>query len=322
LTNLADLRHPAYPRRLFEPQQSREPRRVFESPRPHEKRHRPMGYGKAMTIAIVAKSIKHKCFISVSDRMVFFDDQVPAIDNAVIKDLQIRIPNWNMVFSGNTEFVLPIWQGAVSSLASATYQPSLMQVEEAVCSSYSEVLQKHVTRQYLTKFGFRTIHDFRNAGASQLGRRFYGSLTRKIDRFNADVDFIVYGFDHTANKSPHMFKVTNPGNAINLDHLKSYAIGSGTHMAIASLNLRPLDNLSAGALAYRLCEAKFSAETATGVGKTTTGFFMNMHGYSSPITPGTIDKFRDYWKKWKMEPPPAEVIDSIVELPDGPDDAK
>jgi hypothetical protein len=79
-----------------------------------------------------------------------------------------------------------------------------------------------------------------------------------------------------------MFKVSSPGNVTNLDHLGYYAIGSGTKMALASLNLRPLDNLSAGGLAYRLCEAKFSTETAAGAA--TTGFFMNMHGYSSPMT--------------------------------------
>lgn len=274
-----------------------------------------------MTIAIVAKSSRHKCFVSISDRMISFDDQVPAIDNAVFKDLPIRFPNWNMVFAANNpDFVGPIWQAAVASLAATSYQPSLAQVEDAVCNAYSEVVQKYVTRQYLTKFGFKTIDEFRKAGASQLGRRFFGSLTRKIDGFEAGVQLLVYGFDHTAQKSPHMFKVDSPGNVVNLDHLGSYAIGSGTNMAIASLNLRPLDNLSAGGLAYRLCEAKFSAETASGVGRTTTGFFMNMNGYSTPITLGTIEKFRSYWEKWRIEPPPKEISDQIIEIPDLPSD--
>jgi hypothetical protein len=270
-----------------------------------------------MTIAIVAKSIRHKCFVSISDRMISFEDQVPAIDNAVFKDLPIRFPNWNMVFAANnTDFVGPIWQAAVASLANKSYQPSLAQVEDAVCNAYANVVRKYVTRQFLTKFGLKTIDEFRKAGPSQLGRRLFGSLIRKIDGFNPGVEFLVYGFDHTAGKSPHMFIVSNPGNATNLDHLRFYAIGSGTNMAIASLNLRPLDNLSAGGLAYRLCEAKFSAETASGVGRTTTGFFINMNGHSSPITLGTIDKFRNYWEKWRAEPPPHEISDQIVEIPD------
>jgi hypothetical protein len=89
---------------------------------------------------------------------------------------------------------------------------------------------------------------------------------------------------------------------------------------MASLNLRPIYHLSAGALAYRLCEAKFSAEAAGGVGASTTGFIMNKMGQSNVLFLRTIDKFRDYWEKWKMEPPPPEIIESIMQSPDMPDE--
>jgi hypothetical protein len=180
--------------------------------------------GPSMTIAIVAKSIRHKCFVSISDRMISFEDEVPAIDNAVFKDLPIRFPNWNMVFAANNpDFVGPIWQAAVASLAKTSYQPSLTQVEDAVCNAYTDVLHKYVTRQYLTKFGFKTIDEFRKAGASQLGRRFFGSVTRKIDGFDAGVEFLVYGFDHAAHKNAHMFKVGSPGN-VTLNFMRSVLV--------------------------------------------------------------------------------------------------
>ena len=38
--------------------------------------------------------------------------------------------------------------------------PVLAQVEEAVCSAYADVVQKYVTREYLSKFGLRPSMNF------------------------------------------------------------------------------------------------------------------------------------------------------------------
>jgi hypothetical protein len=308
LTGLAESRHRTLAKQITNPFPSRKQKNAARAQ-----------YGSAMTIAIVAKSVKNRCFISITDRMMSFDGEAPAIDNAVFKDIPIRFNNWNAVFSAhNNDLVTPIWQGAVAHLASTTYQPTLEEVQDAFCRSYTSVLHQYVTREYLSKFGIKNVDDFRQAGASQLGSKLFWSLPRKVDTFNAGVDFLVYGFDHTSNKSPHMFIVKSPGNVINLDHLGYYAIGSGARMAMASLNLRPVQHLSAGGLVYGLCEAKFSAETADGVGTSTTGFIMNMNGHSSPITSATINKFRCYWDKWRLEPPPEEICAQIKEIPDLP----
>src|SRR5258708_14728652 len=114
-----------------------------------------------MTIAIVAKSMKHGCFVSISDRMISFDDDAQAIDNGVFKDLPLRIPNWNVVFAASSpDFILPIWQRAINSLVHSSFQPSLAQVQHAICAAYTEVLHEYVTREYLTKFGFKSIDEF------------------------------------------------------------------------------------------------------------------------------------------------------------------
>lgn len=87
-------------------------------------------------------------------------------------------------------------------------------------------------------------------------------------------------------------------------------------MAMASLNLRPINHLSDAGLSYRACEAKFSAETAGGVGRSTTGYLINRDGISSPIMPSTLDKFRGVWEKWRMQHPPQEALSLILERPE------
>jgi hypothetical protein len=139
---------------------------------------------------------------------VFLDDVVPAIDNAIYKDQTIRIPNWKTVFSANDmSFVLPILQQAVNLLASATYQPTVAQVKTAMCQAYSQVFRETVTRGFLSTFGFNSIDEFRNSGASQLDRQFFWSLARRIDRFDIGVQFLVYGFDYTDHRAPHMLRL-------------------------------------------------------------------------------------------------------------------
>jgi hypothetical protein len=218
----------------------------------------------------------------------------------------------------DTSYVIPILREATQSLVSkGLTQPSASDVEAAMCEAYSRILRSHVAREYLTKFGFDSVDDFKIAGISRLGRRLFWSLSRKIDRASLGVDLLVYGFDYTNNRRPNIFHITNPGNAIELNHLSAFAIGSGTRMAMASLHLRPLDISTvpnASALIYRLCEAKFSAETASGVGKATSGYWMTNDGHSSPILEITLNKYRNIWEAWRRLPPPEEALNLMIEF--------
>jgi hypothetical protein len=82
-----------------------------------------------------------------------------------------------------------------------------------------------------------------------------------------------------------------------------------------SLHLRPLHNLADEALVYRLVEAKFSAETADGVGPDTTVFTIGRDDpAASYFTRKTIDEFRKAWEKWKAEPPSEDVLKLIAKI--------
>jgi hypothetical protein len=125
---------------------------------------------------------------------------------------------------------------------------------------------------------------------------------------------LVYGFDKKG--SSHIFVVANPGFSTDHDLLGYAVIGSGTYMATASLRRKrmPYDRAS---VAYRLLEAKFSAETASGVGASTTCFTMTRHKEkitTKSIGYGSIDKLKGIWKSVLEQPEPKEALDIISKL--------
>lgn len=272
----------------------------------------PAAYGFNVTIGIAARTADQKHIITVSDRRLSFGDDAPAADNALLKDLVI-CSGWGALFAGNdASYALPVLRHAGWLISSQSKPATLANVRNAMCDAYAHVLDDFVFRTILRKFGFDSLAEFKATSASKLGRKLFWSLSRQIDNANlGHLDFLVYGFD-SASKGTHLFHVEHPGYATSLDHIGYFAIGSGCKMAMNSLHLRPLHNLTDEGLVYRLVEAKFSAETADGVGPDTTVF---MIGRAEPgagfLTRQTIDEFRNAWEKWKIEPPPEEVLKRI-----------
>jgi hypothetical protein len=93
--------------------------------------------------------------------------------------------------------------------------------------------------------------------------------------------------------------------------MERYAvIGSGVYMARAALSRKSISpNLNT--VIYRVLGAKFSAETAAGVGKSTTVILLNSIGEDASMTKGVIDKVRDAWEKEISAPDPREALEAI-----------
>jgi hypothetical protein len=82
-------------------------------------------------------------------------------------------------------------------------------------------------------------------------------------------------------------------------------------MALAALTSRPMNDRSLDTVIYRLLEAKFCAETANGVGKTTTVVTRNREGKIGQMTTGQIEKIREIWAAQIIKPPPDKAVQEI-----------
>ena len=106
--------------------------------------------GLSVTIAIVGKTPNDSGFISISDRMLSFDDQVPPVEG-IVKDLTIRTPNWSFVYAADdTALVIPVWRGTCERLRSKgeTFQPSVFELQDTVCDAYSAAISAFTPVQW------------------------------------------------------------------------------------------------------------------------------------------------------------------------------
>jgi hypothetical protein len=88
------------------------------------------------------------------------------------------------------------------------------------------------------------------------------------------------------------------------------AIGSGTLMALASLNKKPLGLTLPDAI-YRILDAKFSAETAKDVGKTTHVISLNKDGKNGYMVNDQVQKLHRIWEKDLARSHPKAAINII-----------
>jgi len=266
-------------------------------------------YGFDVTVAIVAISPFDRVIVSVSDKMISFGDISQATDDATTKTPSIAA-KWFTAFAGND--LSPVWPiiENVRGRLSGGEEWNSLEVREAFSSAFADQLHREFVSQRLIKYGYTSVEQFRREGRADLGENF-SFLCKELDRFELPVQFLVYGYDRSAQ--PHIFEVSSPG-FVSEQNLLGYAvIGSGYHMAMASLRRKPLRG-SLESTIYRLLKAKFSTETATGVGMTTNVLTMNSLGDFAIADPKMIDPIREVWRRTVNEPDPDDGIDLIEKL--------
>jgi hypothetical protein len=165
------------------------------------------------------------------------------------------------------------------------------------------------------------LETYQQQGYERLGPEIHQDIYRKIQELEVSATFLVYGFD--ADGGARIFRVDDPGYAQSLDVEGFGVIGSGWPLAQASLLSRPLPIRSAAELVYRLCEAKFVAEHAPGVGRDTV--VAQLHRPAEPAAPESVaeDKYlsaedversiRFNWEIEQKKTPSIYVVSAIEE---------
>jgi hypothetical protein len=264
-------------------------------------------FGFDVTIAIAAITVPDGYIVTVADRMLSYGDITQAEDNATLKSRRIA-KHWALMFSAaDANLFLPTVKLIEGRLEDGEHE--LQTVQRAVSNVYEQMFDREFTSKYLVRYGFDNIGDFRKVGLEQFGNQKFQEICEAIDKFELGIELLCYGYDK--RKQPHIFQVSNPGSVTNHDLLGYAVIGSGYWMASASLRRRPLPP-DLEAVIYRLLEAKFSAETASGVGKSTTVMTMNSEAKLGAMGSGAISKVRDIWEQTLKTPEPPDAIQVIA----------
>lgn len=233
------------------------------------RRPTPAELGLELTIAIVALTAPYEHFVCVSDRMISHDDILAADDDAFIKNVGLS-KNWSVAFSANKiENILPLLDKVRSKIAHPAETLDGDKLQEYFATSISEMIRADFFNRRIARYGYSSLELFRRQGQDELGTHFF-ELCRELDAAELGVEFIVYGYNQW--QVPQLFEVSGTGQVIDRMALRYAVVGSGHWMASASLKRKPLA-IDFDSMVYRLLEAKFSAETASGVGKPTTVTF-------------------------------------------------
>lgn len=163
-----------------------------------------------------------------------------------------------------------------------------------------------------------TLADFRQSGYQAFGPQVFAELNSEIRDFSLGINLLVCGFDSIG--FPHIFEITEPGEVIDHDLAGYAAMGSGAQMAMGVLSPRPIRRLPWRDMVYRLCEAKFTSETATGVGRSTAVHVTFYHGIREFLRPIHLEQLRHIWETQRAISVPIEAAEIIQKALTDPND--
>jgi hypothetical protein len=278
-------------------------------------------YGRDMTVAIIAFPKSTSEIVTISDARLSYGEIIPAADEGTMKNIKIT-KKWSMMFAADdaTAFT-PVVDETMETLAKLKLEPpqtakfldrdfKLEVVMKAVQQAYEKEFNERFFRDKLARFGFADISEFRKFGYAEMGKDLYHEYSMELAKFDLGLELLVYGFDPMGVRA--IFEVANPGKIINHTMRGYAAIGSGTLMALAALNKKPIGETLPDAI-YRILDAKFSAETARDVGKSTHVISLNKDGENGYLIDDELEKIHQIWEEDLARPHPKAAIDIIKE---------
>jgi hypothetical protein len=247
-----------------------------------------------MTVCVCSHCSQSNTLLFASDSMISTTDM--SSDNMAFKFRGIG-GHWIAMFAGNDiSSITPILRDVMAYLA--LRPDTLDNVQAAFITSFQRLLTDKAENEVLRPLGY-TMEEFKQAGLQQLGPDHFSRLLFEIQQLRIDVEFLVGGFE---DEKPYIFTVSPPGKVADYSPVGFWAIGSGQTNALGSI-------FNAGGLSrfqdlptnlYRICEAKFNAENAVGVGKTTFVSVLEKTGRRYSIAAPAIETLRPHWEKTRV----------------------
>lgn len=231
--------------------------------------HVPADWGYEMTVCIAGLADVGKSIVISCDSMISTSEF--AGDRVAFKMYPLAAPIgiWEAMIAGNEiSQVVPVIDRA-NSLLLALHPDSINAegVGRAFADAYQSIRREYAQDQVLSPFGV-TMAEFRSDGPRIFGDS-YREVAADLMRVDLGCQFLLAGFD--VDGDGHILSIENPGVVKNHDPVGFWAIGSGAFSALSALFFHSMRfDMPLAKVLYHVCEAKFMAESAFGVGKHTT----------------------------------------------------
>ena len=203
---------------------------------------------------------------------------------------------WRALFTGEADGAVAVVQSAAKALDAHHSVASVEDVIKACESGFRAEWERCADGTIFARYG-TTLAKFRS-NASDIGPQSRGELRRKLDKFDLGVKLLVCGVGNGG--MTYLVTVASPGLA-SLTNVRDVADGSGWDWAQRGLGSRDA-SADLFATIYRVCAAKFDAESAPHVDKFTTLSWMDQQG-EIPVPDKCVKQLREVWEASKNDTP-------------------
>ena len=270
-----------------------------------------------MTVCIAAIADIGDTIVALTDNMLSIEQAggfAMTADNSIFLKGGGIHTDWIALYSGSVSLPIPILSEARDRLTGGPH--SMAKVVEVFGGAYKKHLAQRVADEVLSP-AYDADRFYRD-GLAELGEMGFTEKRRDFEyRMQSDpvLEFLVYGFDE--NRQAHISAVRNPGVVTYHDNEAFWAIGSGQQIAITALMFHEYNKMFPMAWSiYHVCEAKFMAEKAPGVGKETFILVMNKKNGFAWYPAKEVDTVREFWYRFGRPSRPPQAIEAIQKLID------
>jgi len=272
------------------------------------RRPTPDDWGLNMTVCIAVKT--KDSIVAVCDEML--SHSIISGDRAAFKFRRLH-DRWFTLFATSRDagIIDPLTSKLRAELRSLP-ENTLDKVGNACASAFAAELREQITRAILSRYNL-TIEQFLQNGLQYFGPVLFGEIREEIDQYTIGVELLIGGFDDAGES--HIFTVTDRGVIQYRDVVQKWAIGSGAWTAIGVLMRDPLLSFfTLDHVIYVACQAKFLAETALGVGKSTQAFVFHKDGNAQLYQDDKLRPIKALWESEGQAPIPYEALKAINDL--------
>ncbi len=260
-----------------------------------------------MTVCIAACSHRDQTIVCATDMKVSMSDLSMSADAGF--KLAYYGDNWVCMIAGDASpykdvrrhFAEYVRKNGITSLKTAMS----FQIEEGFTYGFQNETRRRAEAEILFPYGL-TFDNYRDEGP-KLGPETFSRILFDLQNKELGLKLMLTGFDPD---SCHIFTIEKRGIP---EHFEGFwAIGSGDLAALGSLFNSGVSVLSpADEIFYRVCCAKFAAETSPGVGKKTIITVLKRDGGRSAFTDDTINEIRNEWEARRSNPIPKNLADKV-----------
>jgi hypothetical protein len=257
-----------------------------------------------MTLCIAAIARKEKRFVTVSDLML--SNQIMSAEPTISKVSFVgENPLWTVMFAGNPTHAQRVRAMVIGALnASGKKSLKAGEIADVYQSAFKVELKNKINDELLGPLGI-TRDEFVKSGRAQFGDELFGKMLYQINSTELETSFLI-------GNPTALLSVADPGVVHDNYALGFHAIGSGETLANASLMGAFDAEAPLAEVIYRLLEAKFRGESASGVGRKTFVTLVDESGWDRQgLNDVNVESLRKIWYEKGKPPIPEEFLKAL-----------